>query len=172
MVSSAGLKTHWLSRLCGAALPEMPWFICYVWLQFLLLEGPHSITTFTAQLLFGSRRTWYPLFDGHSICGNFSQSLSLFQSLSLLLDSTCCYVFMLKVKLLSKQENLILHKRASSCSAISNVIDLISFATQRFVLITSMDYLKKPTRCFKMMNCCEFWHRNNQSTFKLLLRHS
>lgn len=69
-------KTHCLSWLCGAELPEMPWFICYVWLQFLLPEGPHSVTTVKAQLLFCSQRIWYPLFDRHSICGNCSLSHS------------------------------------------------------------------------------------------------
>lgn len=121
-------KIHCLSWLCGAELPEMPWFICYVWLQFLVPEGPHSVTTVKAQLLFCSQRIWYPLFDRHSICGNCSLSLALCLSFLLSLDPSFCSIFLLKSKLFSKQKNLILSKRVLSCSAVSKLSAwLISF---------------------------------------------
>lgn len=88
----------------------MLWFIFCVWLQFLLPEGPQSVTTVKVQLLFSSLRIWYPF---------VLQPFNQWERYSLPRASSLWLSFCWKSKLFSKQENPILSKRALSCSAVS-----------------------------------------------------
>lgn len=125
-------NTLCLSWLCGgrASWDSVIYLLCLS--AVLIAWGAWPVTTVKAQLLCCSQRIRYPLFDRHSICGNYFLSLSLFFFSEPLSWRS---VFVSKSKLCDKQDYPILRKRASSCNLSPNCrLDWFHFILPHAVL--------------------------------------